>query len=590
MVGMMMTGLVAYGGIPVGGGPGWHAVAYPVKTKVVRVERDGSSSLELKSLSTGGPSLNLTAGQWYRYHSITTDIWYYPDISTYRYVASRIQVPLNAGESTPIWIDSLEIFLTVRNQNPNLVDTAYIWEDNNGKPGSLIYGIPFRVPTYPTLTGWRLLLHFDDPLPVQSSNFWVGYRSLVVGNDTVFVSSEPCTGCDSTRNRHSANFTNWSPPDGSDWGVAVFARKSHATDEGVWAFVFPNWPFITTQLDGDTLQVVHRNWGGNSLNTMGGALVVSFRGSSDTTTYTLTPGPYPSTAEDTFATSLAPYVGQGYEGVITLTAWSAQPGDQDLTNDTLRFTDYVFPNYTVWAEGFEFSISGWTAYDMDGNGSTWAVYVGSGMHTGYYGVGDTARSGESNVLVGPAWTLGGTPGDASYGNVLTAFVNVPAGASVTLTVQALDGPNPGTSNVLWQNSHALTGLVGKAGWVKVQDTLPAGLNGQTVYPAWRLSTTSTTPSLVLMDNIHGRSAALALEVGEESPPRAGLRIVWEGPRMLRFAGEHPRTLVVLDALGRRVFHRFSPEGMERIHIPLPAGVYTVVVEGSSPRRIRLVLP
>ncbi len=587
----MVLWLLAFAGQVVGEGPGWRAVAWPVKRAVAPVIENEHrvSLLQERSLSPEGsdPALQVLPGQWYRYHSITTNINYYTNIPLW--IATRFQISLAPGENLPLWVDSIEVYFVAENQDPNLTDTIFIWNGTTTQPTTLIDAFPFNVPTGPGVQGWRLVVYFDDPYPIQQTLFWLGYRSLATPSDTVWVAAEACSNCanPATRNVFSFDNVNWIGPFTRDWGVGLYGRKSHAVDEGVWSFVFPNWPFITTQLDGDTLAVVHRNWGGNNLTTMGGRLVVTFRGSSDTTVYTLTAGPYAPTVQDTFRQSMASYVGQGYEGVITFEAWSEQSGDQDLSNDTLRFSDYVFPNYTTWAQGFEFDLTGWAAYDLDGNGETWAVYAPTG-HTGYRAAGDTARAGENNVLVGPAWTLGGTAGDATYGNVLAGFINIPAGVSVTLTVQALSGPDPGTATVLWQNSHTLTGLL-KAGWVKIQDTLDPALNGSTIYPAWRLSTTSATPSLILLDNLYGQSAPMALDV-EESVRSESVRLVMKGPRELRVLGGPVRKVLVVDPLGRRIL-RAGPETKRLVLRGLPAGVYTLIVEGTHrTQRFRVVLP
>lgn len=550
-------------------------------------------SLQIRFLEdTGSPSLQVTPGQWYRYHSITTNIYYYPNIPLW--IAQRVQVSLGPGESTPIYVDSLELFFVANNQNPNFTDTAYIWADSAGQPGAVLHRIPFQVPTDPALAGWRLLLYFEDPLVVNNTVFWIGYRSLAQATDTVFVASEACNNCanPNTSNRYSFNGTTWNGPFTRDWGVAVYARKAHTTDEGVWSLVFPNWPFVVGQLDGDTVQVVHRNWGGGTLTTMGGKLVVNFNGTSDTFPTPLNAGPYPSTAQDTYAVSMAPYVGQGVSDVIIFTAWSQQPGDQDLSNDTLSFSDYIFPNYTQWAQGWEFSTTGWAAYDADGNGSTWAIYVGGGMHTGYRAVGDTARVGENNTLVGPAWTLGGTPGDASFGNLLSGFVNVPAGVSVTLTVMALDGSDPNTATVLWQKDHNLRGLF-KAGWIEIQDTLDPTLNGSTVYPAWRLASASATPSLILLDNLYGRAGPVALAVAEERHAGNG-RLVWKGPRFVEIhVGEGPVWMALYETTGRRVGRWVLHRGITRLDWRrFPKGIYTVrlLFQEGNAQTLRVVLP
>jgi hypothetical protein len=73
------------------------------------------------------------------------------------------------------------------------------------------------------------------------------------------------------------------------------------------------------------------------------------------------------------------------EAIAPILAQTALPGDENPGNDEFVFSEYFYPEGTVWAQGFEYIASfppaGWAVFNEDGGSYTWDWYSGI-PHTG----------------------------------------------------------------------------------------------------------------------------------------------------------------------------------------------------------------
>ncbi len=169
------------------------------------------------------------------------------------------------------------------------------------------------------------------------------------------------------------------------------------------------------------------------------------------------------------------------EELVILQFWT------NLQNDAIRINDtfpvhpiYIFPKYTTYGEDFDFttlSSAGWSVFNLDGDGGTWAIYTHYAsspyIHSGWYTAGcyrDTA--GNNDWLISPAINVsaGAVNSFGFYARALTED---------SLEVWILSQPNP-DSVIEMVFAKRLTGL-----YTRYTFSLDK-FRGQTAYVGFRM--------------------------------------------------------------------------------------------------------